>query len=224
MATVALVGLLYTCCELYIDDVCVFGATEDEYFENLEKVLQRFIRHKMTFKPSKMKLGLTQIEYVGHVIDAEGLHFSREKICEVADWMVPSSAKQLRSFLGLANYFRDHVRGFSPMDHPLRQVLNEYNRTKRYVWTEEATASFNAIKMAIRECPKLYFISEGNGPVFLHTDASDYGIGAYLFQMVDGDERPVALFSKSLVKEQLRWSVPEKECFAIVAALENSGI
>jgi hypothetical protein len=57
--------------------------------------------------------------------------------------------------------------------------------------------------------------------VFLHTDASDYGIGAYLFQMVDGDERPVALFSKSLVKEQLRWSVPEKECFAIVAALEK---
>jgi hypothetical protein len=69
MATTVLVGLLYTACELYIDDVCVFGATEDEYFANLESVLQRFIKHKMTFKPSKMKLGLTRVEYVGHVID-----------------------------------------------------------------------------------------------------------------------------------------------------------
>ena len=76
------------------------------------------------------------------------------------------------------------------------------------------------MKKAINECPKLFFVKDGS-PIFLHTDASDFGVGGYLFQVVDGEEQPIAFVSKMLTKEEQRWTTTEKEAFAIVYCLKK---
>jgi hypothetical protein len=85
------------------------------------------------------------------------------------------------------------------------------------VWNQIAANAFEELKTAIAACPILYFVDEFS-PIYLHTDASDYGIGAYLFQLVDGVEKPIAFLSQTLTKEQLKWSTPEKEAYAIFIA------
>ena len=102
--------------------------------------------------PDKCKLGYTEVEYVGHTLDGDGLHFSDEKLNGVDQLALPQTPKGLESFLGLVNYFSSHVRNFI----------------------------------------------DGVSPISLHTDASEYGIGAYLFQQVDSIEQPIMFISCSL--------------------------
>ena len=120
-------------------------------------------------------------------------------------------SKQLKSFLGTANYLRDFVKGYSTLSQPLHQLLTDYNKTRRVVWAPESTAAFHEMKLAISKCTTMHFMSD-TAPITLHTDASDYGVGGYLLQTVDGKDQPV---SKSPNKSQLRWSVIQKEAYGI---------
>ena len=122
--------------------------------------------------------------------------------------------KQLKSFLGTANYLRDIVRDYSTISQLLHQLLTDYNKTRRVVWTTESTAAFHEMKLAINKCTAMHFMSD-IAPITLHTDASDYGVGGYLFQTVDGINQPVAFVSRSLNKSQLRWSAIQKEAYGI---------
>jgi len=126
VASDVLSGLLYQICELYIDDVIVHGKTEEEYLQRLRRLFQRCRDRRLFLNPKKCRLGLDQVEYLGHVINAAGVTFSREKIATVLEIGVPVIQKQLKSFLGVANYFRDHIRHFAEIAAPL------YNLTKVY--------------------------------------------------------------------------------------------
>ena len=116
------------------------------------------------------------------MIDATGITFSEGKISEVLAFPQPTTVKQVRSFLGLCNFFRDHVRNHSAIDHDLRTVVTDYDsRTnKKFTWSETAATSFSNLKTGIQNLAKLYFMHE-DGSVVLETDASDYGVGAYLY-------------------------------------------
>jgi hypothetical protein len=163
------------------------------------------------------------LEFVGHVVDEHGMSFSEEKILRVLDFQKPTTYKELKSFLGLANYFRDHIRNHSILAQPLQNMIPNYTKKSHshmLVCTDETVKAFDEIKNAISTCPKLFFINN-YAPIHLHTDASDYGIGAYLYQIEDNIEQPVVFISKSLAREQLRWSTPEKEAYAIVYALKK---
>lgn len=215
MATVVLVGLMYIICEAYLDDIIVHAQTEPEFLSRLRQVFDRFRKHRLTLNPEKCRFGLPEVEYVGHIINESGLSFSKEKINEVLDFPKPRNAKGLRSFLGLANYFREHIKNHSLIVHPLQEMIVNYDKRKVLTWTDEGIVAFEQIKKEIENCPTLFFMDD-TSPVYLHTDASDYGIGGYVFQIVNNVERPAAFFSKSLSRERLRWSVPEKEAYAIV--------
>ena len=104
---------------------------------------------------------------------------------------------------------------------PLNQMVKDYDKRRRLVWTEETIQAFEDMKMSIHECPALFFVDDGF-PVFLHTDASKYGIGAYLFQIdSEGKERPIAFISKTLSDSQRRWHTPQKEAYAIYYAFKQ---
>jgi hypothetical protein len=163
------------------------------------------------------------------MIDESGLTFSREKISDVADLPVPTTVKMVRAFLGLCNFFREHVRGHSSLiDREIRKVVTDYDATKTFVWTDSATAAFEELKTGIKNCAKLFFV-DPEGSLVLETDASDYGVGAYLYYTLpkskDLEERkkhhPIAFLSKSLDARQQRWDTPEKEAFAIFLALKK---
>ena len=214
MATVVLAGLMYMICEMYIDDCNVFADNNIEFVSRLRQILERFRKHNLYLKASKCFFGYSEIEFVGKVVSEEGLKVSQKKIQSVLDFPLPTVSKQLKSFLGTANYLRDFVRGYSTISQPLHQLLTDYNKTRRISWTPESTAAYHEMKLAISKCTTMHFLSD-TAPITLHTDASDYGVGGYLFQTVDGKDQPVAFVSKSLNKSQLRWSVIQKEAYGI---------
>ena len=215
----ALEGLLYGVCELYLDDIIIHGQTEEEFATNLRDVLTRLQERGITVNPAKCRLGVPEVEYVGHVISETGLTMSDSKKQKVLDFPLPETTKQLRGFLGLVNYFRDHIRGHAVICHPLHQLVAQTSG-KRLQWTPVCTSAFQEIKAAVAELQKLFFPVE-EAPVFLHTDACKYGVGAYVFQVIDGVERPIGFYSKSLKGAELNWSTIEQECYAIMCAVRE---
>ena len=223
IANEVLAGLVYDICEGYLDDCIIHGGNFKTFLTNLGTVFGRFRKHNIKLNPKKCRLGAKEIEYVGHVLNKDGMTFSRDKIEKVLQIPKPIKEKELKSFLGLANYFRDHIENHSTIVRPLNDLLKGYQRTRKIQWTPEAEKAFEDIKDAINNCPQLFFLDYTEGlPIYLHTDASTYGIGAYLFQVVDGHERPIAFISKTLNEQQIKkWSTPEKEAYAIFYSLQK---
>jgi hypothetical protein len=211
--------LMHTICEAYMDDIIFGGETEEEYLANLVKILHRLKEHNITVNPDKCTFGVTSIEVVGHVIDRTGITFSTAKKEGVMEFPLPQNEKQLHSFLGLGNYFRDHIDHYTEHSALLYQFLSHHSTTKTLLdWTPELKQQFEELKLKIYNCPKLYFLNDTD-PIHLCTDASKYGVGAYLYQLVDGIEYPIQFISMTLNETRQRWSVPEKEAFAIYYAL-----
>jgi hypothetical protein len=221
MVTHVLNRLIYNICEVYLDDVIVYAKTEDDFVANTRQIFERIRQYKIVVHPKKIRLGVSEIEYVGHNISETGMSFTKVKTDAVFQTPLPKTEKDLKSFLGLANYFRDHIKDYSTMARPLNSYLKDYKRYHVVKWSAEMREAFESIRAAINECPKLFFLLDGP-PVYLHTDASDYGIGAYLFQVRDGKDYPVAFMSRTLSDSQIaHWTTTEKEGFAIVAALQK---
>ena len=215
MATGVLFGLLYTICEMYLDDCIVYATGTDQFCERLEKLFIRFDEKHIFLKAVKCKLGMSEVEYVGKTISKEGLRMSDKQIKGVNDFPRPVNNTQLRSFLGFINYFRDHVPNHSNVVSPLTKMV-DHSATKKTAiqWTPEGILAFDKVKQLISVSPKLYFIHD-TAPIVLMTDASDYGIGGYLHQTVDGVQQLVALVSKAFTVTQLKWTTIQKEAYAI---------
>ena len=200
MATEVLSGPNHQICEVYLDDIIIHGKNEEEYLANLDTVLQRLEEFNITVNPDKCKLGLQEVEYVGHLISEKGCHFSKEKLQKVIDVPLPTKGQELKSFLGLANYFRDNVPNYAALTAPLQAMLTDYNAKRPLVWSQhpDATKAFEATKKAVNECPMLFWMdTELESEAHLYTDASKLGIGAYLCQRrSDGVEYPIAFLGR----------------------------
>ena len=228
LVTQVLRGLMHDGCELYLDDCMIHAPTLDVYLKRLRQVFLRFRENNITLNPLKCQLGLPKVEFVGHTIDKNGLHFTRDKLDSVLNFPRPETKRQIKSFIGLANYFRDHIQNHSIRAQPLQDFVNGYDKSQarqRIQWTPASIAAFEDLRAAIDECPMLWFMDDFS-PIYLQTDASDYGIGAYLYQKItqeDGTivERPIGFISKSIASEHQSWDTPMKEGFAIFYALQK---
>jgi hypothetical protein len=218
MVGTVLPGLVHTICEVYLDDICVYATSIKQFCENLDKVLARLKKHNITLNPEKCRFGLSEVEYVGHVINSQGLSFSSAKLDKVQTFRQPETPRALKQFLGLASYFRDHIRNHADIVQPLQDLMVNTKSHAKLVWTEASLKALDNIKEAIINCPTLHWLVPGH-PVFVHTDASDFGIGAYLYQVIDGKETPIAFISKTLNTTERKWSTIEKEAYAIFYSL-----
>jgi transposase InsO family protein len=223
MASIVLIGLLYFICEMYLDDCIVHGTGPAQFLERLRKVLERFRKHNVFLKPNKCKFGMALVEYCGKEINKEGLSMSKKKIQKVLDFPKPQTAGQMKQFVGLINYFHDFVRHHAEIMKPLHDMIQNYQKKTKgrtLVWSEEGSIAFGRIIEEIEKNHRMFFPRE-DCPIFLQTDACDYGIGAYCFQLVDNEEQPVAFVSKSLSSTQFKWSIIQKEAYALYYALRQ---
>ena len=212
-----LAGLIYKACDQYFDDVIIPGATEQEHMDNLSRVLKNLRESGVTLNPKKCVFGASEIEFCGHLLTEEGTHFSGEKLKYIEDFPEPGSKGALKSFLGLANYFRDHVKNYAHFESLLNELLPGYTKKHRghkLQWTGSTKTAFESLKSEILNSPMLFFMEE-KLPIYLATDASDFAIGGYLYQVKQDKELPVRFLSKSLVGSQLRWSTFDKEGYAM---------
>ena len=179
MSSIVLCGLIYFICEMYLDDCIVHAKGDVQFLERLESVLSRFKKHKIFLKPTKCKFGMARVEYCGKEISQEGLTMSKKKIASVLDFPRPTTAAHMKQFVGLANYFHDYVPHHAVIMKPLHDMISNYQkktRAKLLVWTVEGTKAFNDIIAEISKGHTMYFPRE-DCPIFLQTDASDYGGG-----------------------------------------------
>jgi hypothetical protein len=128
----------------------VYVSDTENFVDRLRQVFMRFRQHHLFLKASKYHFGYTGIGYVGKVISEDGHKMSQEKILSVLDFPVPIISKQLKSFLGLTNHFRDFVRDHSTIVHPLNSMLSNYSKTKKLKC---------AIKAAVAKCTTMHFLN-----------------------------------------------------------------
>jgi len=147
MANEVLRDFLHTKCELYIDDYMIYGPTQTEYLERLDNVFQRMSEMNITLNPDKCRLGLSSVEYLGHVLDHDGITFSMQKIDKVIDLPKPMIARDLKQFLGLVNYFHKHLRDVASIAKSLHQMINPYrkNSVKPLEWTDESDKAYDKL-------------------------------------------------------------------------------
>ncbi len=210
-----LVGLKWTHCLAYLDDVLVFGNTAEQHQERLELVLIALESAGLKLHPGKCRFGVESVIYLGHIIDKNGVRPSPDKMIAVRHFPVPSDVSSLRSYLGLISFFRRFVAGFARIAFPLHQLLK---KSVIWDWNEERNDAFNQLKQALLNAPTLAHDGETDR-LILRTDAAKRGLGAMLSVKRDGKEWPVTFISRRTTKAEENYHSNELECLALVWAL-----
>ncbi|GFU73429.1 retrovirus-related Pol polyprotein from transposon 412 [Trichonephila clavipes] len=168
------------------------GRTFEEHLQNIRKVLSKLSDANLKLNSSKCKFFQKEVNYLGHIISAEGVRTDPEKVSAVKNWKRPENLRELRSFLGLCTYYRKFVKGFSNIARPLHKLTES---KQKFQWTNECEDSFLQLKEALTSSPILIY-PQPDKPFILDTDASNESVGAVLSQEIDGHERVVAYWSQ----------------------------
>ncbi|CAM4640752.1 unnamed protein product [Caretta caretta] len=204
----------------YLDDVAIFSDSWADHLEHLQKVLERIREAGLTVKAKKCQIGLNRVTYLGHQVGQGTISPLQAKVDAIQKWPVPKSKKQVQSFLGLAGYYRRFVPHYSQIAAPLTD-LTKKKQPNAVQWTGKCQKAFNKLKATLMSDPVLR-APDFDKPFLVTTDASERGVGAVLMQKgPDQEFHPVVFLSKKLSERESNWSVTEKECYAIVYALEK---
>ena len=210
----ALRGLEWERCLVYLDDVIVFGQDFSTCLQNLSQVLSRFQEAGLKLKPSKCDLFQKEVAFLGHRVSVEGVRCDPAKLEAVSKWPRPETCAEVRSFLGLANYYKRFVPKFSEVALPL---VNLTCKSVVFSWNESCEESFVKLKELLTTAPTLaYPLQSPEAHFILDTDASEYALGAVLSQVHEGEERVLAYASKALTHSQRNYCTTYRELLAIV--------
>ena len=202
----------------FLDDVLVTGRNQAEHTANLEKVLSRLQSAGLRLKREKCVFFAPEVVYLGHRIDAAGLHPTLEKVQAVRDAPVPRNVSELKSYLGLLNYYGRFMPNLSSVLGPLHCLLR---KNVRWSWKPEHEESFRASKQSLMSARVLVHY-DPNKELVLSCDASPYGVGAVLaHRMPDGSEQPIAYASRSLSPPERNYSQLDKEGLAMIFGVKK---
>ena len=210
-------GLTWNGIAIYLDDIIIGGRNFDEHVQLLKEVLSRLRNAGLTIKSSKVSLCKKTLRFLGHLVSIEGISPDPEKVDAVLNWPRPTTAKDVRIFLGLCNYYME----FMPNIQLVAKPLNELTGTAKFEWTAEREEAFYKLKEALTSAPVLAF-PDMTRTFELSTDASDIGFGSILSQRDStGQDRPIYYLSRTFSSNEINWHTRDKEAFALVYALRK---
>ena len=212
----------------YIDDILIFTKGDlPNHLEHVEKVLERIRKHYLKLKLSKCSFAQTKTKYLGFVIDQYGVRPDQEKVKAIRSLKPPTNVKQVRSFLGMASWYRRFIPNFAEITEKLVKLTKKY---ARFQWDGECQKAFDYLKDSLTCVPWLAY-PDISKPFILYTDASDRSVGAVLVQENENEdewipgipnEKPIYFLSHKLSDSQIKsYSTSEKEAFAIHYALNK---
>uniref|UniRef100_A0A6G5ABF5 RNA-directed DNA polymerase n=1 Tax=Rhipicephalus microplus TaxID=6941 RepID=A0A6G5ABF5_RHIMP len=203
----------------YIDDVLVATTTWEEHMQTLSELMNRIREAGLKIKPQKSEIGMTSIVFLGHRLGDGTIQPVEDTIIKIAKAPLPTTKKQLRSFLGLAGYYRDLIPHYAEKALPLTEMTKK-RESNKINWNIEGQTAFETLKQALASGPILKAPDLKRGFV-LRSDASDSCIGAVLMQEHDGVLYPVKYASRQLLPREQNYSTIERECLALVWAVEK---
>ena len=196
----------------YLDDILVFSRTYEEHLKHIEDVFNRLGAANFSLNKSKCHFVKAEIDYLGHVISSNGIRPNPEKVRAIQTLDPPTNVKGVRSFLGMAGYYRNFIPQFSAIARPLTKLTK---KNVHFDWCDEAQRSFEYLKAKLVTAPILAY-PDVTKPYSLYTDASDFAVGGILTQDFEEGERVIQYVSHQLTPNRLHYPVIEKECFAII--------
>ena len=200
---------------VYLDDILVYSRDLSEHREHLRLVLGLLRQHKLHVKRSKCEFAMERVSYLGHVIDTSGVHMDPAKVDAVQAWPTPRNVKDVRSFVGLAGYYRRFIKGFSAISAPLHELTKQ---NVAWDWSSAHDRAFEQLKRAMTSAPVLR-LPDPALPFDVHVDASGFAVGAVLQQDHGNGMQPVAFFSHKLLPAERNYATHEQEMLGIVLAL-----
>ena len=202
----------------FIDDILVHTKTWEEHINTLDGLFNRLEQFGITARPTKCLVGFNKLEYLGHIIGQGQLEPLPDKLEKIKDALKPKTKKQLRSFLGLTGYYRKFIPNYAAIAAPLTDKTKKREPTN-IQWGQSQEYAFQTLKERLITAPVLH-LPDCQLPFLLRTDASDIGIGAVLLQRQETDF-PVAYASRKLLPRECSYSTIERECLAIVWAIQK---
>ena len=202
------------CAVVYLDDILIFSPTAEQHVKDLSKVLQLLRQHNLYANADKCTLFTHEIQYLGHIISNKGISVDPAKTASLQNWPVPSNVTELQSFLGLCNYFRRFIPGYSEIAAPLTGMTGK--NKWHYPLAHEELQAFNTLKNTLI-APPVLAIPQFDKPFDVVTDASEFACGAVLLQ----EGRPVAYMSKKFSSAERNYPTHDRECLGIVSAYKE---
>jgi RNase H-like domain found in reverse transcriptase/Reverse transcriptase (RNA-dependent DNA polymerase)/Integrase zinc binding domain/Integrase core domain len=198
----------------YIDDVVIFSKDIQSHVNSIDKVFKRLNDVNLTIRLEKCTFAASEVNYLGHVISSRGLFPDPKKVEAIKNYLVPKSATEVRSFIGLAGYYRRFIFNFADVAKPLTLLTRQ---DVKFHWSEECQDAFDKLRNYLAGDVMLSF-PDFDKEFVLSTDASGVAISAILAQEVDGHQRPIAYASRQLNEHEKNYGITKLEMLAVVWA------
>lgn len=205
---------------VYLDDILVYSKTLEEHITHVKEVLTRLRKNCLYAKASKCIFHSDSVNYLGYVVNPQGLFMDQDKISRILDWPEPTSIKSLQSFLGFANFYRKFIHNYSKKIINLTSLLKKSNKSN-FILNDQARQEFESLKKAFTSAPVLRHFDPSLFTI-VETDASDYALGAVLSQLFTPDSKhPIAFDSRKMTSHEVNYEIHDKELLGIVWALQR---
>ncbi|GJW16377.1 hypothetical protein Tco_0020510 [Tanacetum coccineum] len=197
---------------VFIDDILIYSKTKEEHDAHLRLILELLKKEELYAKFSKCDFWLSKVQFLGHVIDSEGIHVDPAKIESIKDWESPKTPTEIRQFLGLAGYYRRFIEGFSKIAKPMTKLTQ---KSVKFNWGEKEETAFQTLKQKLCSAPILA-LPKGSENFIVYCDASHKGLGAVLMQK----EKVIAYASRQLKIHEKNYTTHDLELGVVVFALK----
>ncbi|GJZ31504.1 putative reverse transcriptase domain-containing protein, partial [Tanacetum coccineum] len=197
---------------VFIDDILIYSKNKKEHKEHLKLILELLKKEELYAKFSKCEFWIPKVQFLGHVIDSEGIHVDPAKIESIKDWTSPKSPTEIHQFLGLAGYYRRFIEGFSKIAKPMTKLTQ---KKVKFEWGDKQEAAFQLLKQKLCSAPILA-LPEGSEDFIAYCDASKKGLGAVLMQR----EKVISYASRQLKIHEKNYTTHDLELGAVVFALK----
>uniref|UniRef100_A0A2N9IR32 CCHC-type domain-containing protein n=1 Tax=Fagus sylvatica TaxID=28930 RepID=A0A2N9IR32_FAGSY len=204
--------LIGVCVVVYFDDILIYSKTLEDHVMHLRRVFELLREKKLYANLKKCSFCVNSVTFLGYIVSDEGISMDEEKIRAIMEWPIPKTVGEVRSFHGLATFYRRFVKGFSAIAAPLTDCLKKDN----FEWGESTELAFNTLKTALTTAPILS-LPDFEKLFEIDCDASGVGIGGVLSQ----EGKPIAYFSEKLNGPKLNYSTYDLEFYAIVQTIKH---
>ena len=205
-------------CKAYMDDILIFADTLEQLRQRTFRILGICRKEDLFLKPEKCEFEKPQVDYLGYIIKRDTIAMDPKKLSGIADWPIPKTLRQVRSFLGFGNFYRRFIRDYSKIAKPLTNLTK---KDEPFIWNEQCQKAFDQLKRQFLSAPVLR-MPNPEQPFFLETDASAYATGGVLMQKDEsGHLHPCGYLSQTFNATEQNYPIYDRELYALIRALKE---